>query len=265
MTIKSLPELPAFFRPQSCPVHGAGFGALSEDRLFVLFLSLERIQGFILRNHARLPCRQLFRMITEGMLRVIAVIGFLLCLMPFRAVAVEQFKSELSAQQHCPGDTVVWLNLRSGSIHLKGQSWYGRTHTGAYICRTETTKYSVKEIKNDRNEMAGWTRVVEDKNRSVYASSAPVEKNGARVTILSMVDLKQAATLTDGKPFLSWETQYEFDCQKRLSRMVAASMYSGNMGEGEVTNSIEYEVSEGKAIPAGSNGEILWKFACGKK
>lgn len=198
-------------------------------------------------------------------MRVIAVIAFLSCLMPFRAVAVEQFNSESSAQQHCPGDTVVWLNLRSGSIHLKGQPWYGRTHTGAYICRAEAAKNSAKERKKDPNEIVGWTSVAEDKKRSVYASSAPLEKNGARVTILSMVDLKHAATLTDGKPFLSWETQYEFDCRKRLSRMVAASMYSGNMGEGEVTNSIEYEASEGKAIPAGSNGEILWKFACGKK
>lgn len=204
-------------------------------------------------------------MLVEGILRVIAVLFFLLCLPPLQAFAAEQFKSEQAAQQHCPGDTVVWLNLRSGSIHLKGQPWYGRTHVGAYVCQKEVARNIGKATRNDRNDMAGWTRVVEDKDRSVYASSSPIEKNGARVTILSMVDLKQAANLSDGKQFLSWETQYEFDCKKKQSRIVAASMYSGNMGGGEVTNSIEYESPGWEAIPAGSNGEILWKLACGKR
>ncbi|HEX5337774.1 MAG TPA: surface-adhesin E family protein, partial [Gallionella sp.] len=84
-------------------------------------------------------------------------------------------------------------------------------------------------------------------------------------TILSMVDLKKPATLSGGKAFLSWETQYEFDCSNRQSRIVAASMYSGKMGGGEVTDSVVYESPDWEAIPAGSNGEDLWKFACGKK
>lgn len=197
-------------------------------------------------------------------MRVI-VISFLLCLIPLQAFAAEQFQSEQAAQQHCPTDAVVWLNLRSGSIHSKGQPWYGRTHLGAYVCRKEVAKNSGKVVKINRSEMAGWSKVVEDKGRSVYASSSPVEKNGTRVTILSMVDLKQATSLSDGKQFLSWETQYEFDCKNRQSRIVAASMYTGNMGGGEVTNSIEYESPSWEAIPSGSNGETLWKRACGKR
>jgi hypothetical protein len=47
------------------------------------------------------------------------------------------FPSEVQAQQHCPGDTVVWLNLPTGIYHAKGQRWYGRTKSGAYVCRTE--------------------------------------------------------------------------------------------------------------------------------
>lgn len=30
---------------------------------------------------------------------------------------VPQFKTEQDAQHHCPGDTVVWLNTRSGIWH----------------------------------------------------------------------------------------------------------------------------------------------------
>jgi hypothetical protein len=47
------------------------------------------------------------------------------------------FPSEVQAQQHCPGDAVVWLNSPTGIYHTKGQRWYGRTKSGAYVCRTE--------------------------------------------------------------------------------------------------------------------------------
>jgi hypothetical protein len=44
--------------------------------------------------------------------------------MPGIAVSAEPlplFSSEQKAQQHCPSDIVVWLNLPSGIYHLKGQ------------------------------------------------------------------------------------------------------------------------------------------------
>ena len=50
------------------------------------------------------------------------------------------FDSERQAQQHCPSDTVVWLNLPSGVYHFKGQRWYGRTKSGAFVCKKEADK-----------------------------------------------------------------------------------------------------------------------------
>ncbi len=47
------------------------------------------------------------------------------------------FPTEHAAQLHCPTDTVVWLNIPSGIYHLKGQRWYGRTKSGAYVCKQE--------------------------------------------------------------------------------------------------------------------------------
>jgi len=47
------------------------------------------------------------------------------------------FPTEQQAQQHCPDDAVVWLNLPSGIYHLKGERWYGRTKNGAYVCKQE--------------------------------------------------------------------------------------------------------------------------------
>ena len=166
-------------------------------------------------------------------MRAVSILPFLLCLATFPAMAAEQFQSEQAAQQHCPDDTVVWLNLHSGNVHSKGMKWYGKTQGGAYVCKKELTKKKGKANANanEQNDKAGWHKVMQDDSRTVYASSSPLEKNGDKVTIVAMVDLKQAATLSDGKEFLSWETQYEFDCKKRQSRIIAASMYSGNMRE----------------------------------
>jgi len=47
------------------------------------------------------------------------------------------FQSEAAAQQHCPKDTVVWINTKTGVYHFRGQRWYGRTRSGAYACRAE--------------------------------------------------------------------------------------------------------------------------------
>jgi hypothetical protein len=76
----------------------------------------------------------------RGLLLALALIGSLLpcagsALSPTAPIA--DFPSEVQAQQHCPSDTVVWLNLPTGIYHLKGQRWYGRTKSGAYVCRIE--------------------------------------------------------------------------------------------------------------------------------
>lgn len=193
------------------------------------------------------------------------------CLIAFPAAAAEQFDSEQAAQQHCPSDTVIWMNLRSGSVHTKGQRWYGKTHVGAYVCRKEVIIKGGRVVadaplEKTADKPAGqWRKVVEDDSRIVYSASMPVAKEGNMVTILSLTDLRKASVLSDGTAFLSWETQYRFDCKKRLSRIEAASMYAGNMGEGEVAGSVVYDEPEWKPVPKGSNGELLWKAACGKK
>lgn len=198
-------------------------------------------------------------------MRAVSILPFLLCLAAFPAFAAAQFKSEQAAQQHCPDDAVVWLNLRSGNVHSKGMKWYGKTQDGAYVCKKELAKEKAGMKASEKNGKAAWRKIMEDEARTVYAGPSAAEKRGGKATIVSMVDLRQAATLSGGKEFLSWETQYEFDCRNRQSRIVAASMYAGNMGEGEVTDSIVYESPEWAAIPRGSNGEQLWKLACGKK
>jgi hypothetical protein len=48
------------------------------------------------------------------------------------------FRFEDEARAHCPSDTVVWVNARSGVYHFSGvsrhgENYYGRTE-GAYMC-----------------------------------------------------------------------------------------------------------------------------------
>ena len=50
---------------------------------------------------------------------------------------LQTFNTEQLAKQHCPTDTVVWLNLPTGIYHYKGQHWYGNTKSGAYVCQKE--------------------------------------------------------------------------------------------------------------------------------
>jgi hypothetical protein len=65
---------------------------------------------------------------------------------PFGAVACCSFGKVASgavgdcAQQHCPADTVVWVNLPSGIYHFKGERWYGNTKSGAYVCQREADR-----------------------------------------------------------------------------------------------------------------------------
>ncbi len=58
------------------------------------------------------------------------------------------FTTEDAAQRHCPADTVVWLNTRSGIYHLKGERWYGRTKHGAYVCKKEADAAGDRETEN---------------------------------------------------------------------------------------------------------------------
>ena len=63
------------------------------------------------------------------------------------AFALETFTDEAKAQQHCPKDTVVWLNLPTMIWHYKGQRWYARTQRGAFACEKEAAASGARGTK----------------------------------------------------------------------------------------------------------------------
>jgi hypothetical protein len=64
------------------------------------------------------------------------------------AVALETFTDEAKAQQHCPKDIVVWLNLPTMIWHYKGQRWYANTIHGAFACEKEAEAGGARGTRN---------------------------------------------------------------------------------------------------------------------
>ena len=62
--------------------------------------------------------------------------------------AVPQFKTEQAAQQHCPGDVVVWLNTYSGIWHYKGAKYWMNTKYGAFVCEKEAAEKGMRASKD---------------------------------------------------------------------------------------------------------------------
>jgi hypothetical protein len=56
---------------------------------------------------------------------------------PAVTASLTLYSKEEQAQEHCPSDVVVWLNLPTHIYHWKGMRWYGNTNNGAYVCKKE--------------------------------------------------------------------------------------------------------------------------------
>lgn len=48
-----------------------------------------------------------------------------------------RFKSQEAAQNHCPGDTIVWGSGVTKTYYLPGAVPYGHTPRGFYACKME--------------------------------------------------------------------------------------------------------------------------------
>ena len=58
------------------------------------------------------------------------------------------FRTEQQAQQHCPGDTVVWLDVQNAAYYLKGHESYGQSTSGRNACQSEAHAAGMHERKN---------------------------------------------------------------------------------------------------------------------
>ena len=81
---------------------------------------------------------------------LLAAVIFLSTLSPVYAnqTPAQRFRSEQEATHHCPNDSVVWVNTKTGVYHLKGERWYGATKDGAYVCRKEADAEGDRMTRN---------------------------------------------------------------------------------------------------------------------
>jgi nitrous oxide reductase accessory protein NosL len=50
------------------------------------------------------------------------------------------FRTALQAQQHCPNDSVVWIDARKRIYYVDGQRLYSQGGTGTFVCRKEARR-----------------------------------------------------------------------------------------------------------------------------
>jgi hypothetical protein len=50
------------------------------------------------------------------------------------------FPNAAQAQEHCPNDSVVWLDFKKRIYYLQGQRQYARGRTATYVCRNEARR-----------------------------------------------------------------------------------------------------------------------------
>ena len=112
---------------------------------------------------------------------------------------------------------------------------------------------------------AEWVKVSDsdEAGKTVYVDPTTIRRNSNLVKMWQFYDYKTVQTV-GGIGFLTAEEQWEFDCAEERSRVLALKEFSGNMGSGTVvyTNS---EVGKWQPVAPSSIGQLLWKFACGKK
>jgi hypothetical protein len=65
-----------------------------------------------------------------------------------------QFATEAEARRHCPGDTVVWANLKTNIYHFSTGRRYGKTKSGAFMCERETAAAGLRAAKNEKRPSA---------------------------------------------------------------------------------------------------------------
>lgn len=63
----------------------------------------------------------------------------------------DQYTTEILARAHCPTDTVVWANTRSGVYHFRDTSYYGNTKAGAYMCERAALARGIRAARNEKH------------------------------------------------------------------------------------------------------------------
>ena len=112
--------------------------------------------------------------------------------------------------------------------------------------------------------LAEWVAIGNTDDSTAYADAATIRRSGSTAKMWNLSDYKTAQKLGPGKSYMSAKLQLEYDCREERARNLFLSYHSGNMGDGTLID-VVIETSRWLPLPPGSEGEALWKIACGKQ
>lgn len=96
---------------------------------------------------------------------------------------------------------------------------------------------------------------------TVYVEPDTIRRNGEVVKLRALMDFYTMQT-EPSPPYLSVQSQREFDCIEERVRLLALTAFSGNMGTGKVVFNYTDSNDQGISIEQGSVAQSLWKFVC---
>jgi hypothetical protein len=113
---------------------------------------------------------------------------------------------------------------------------------------------------NPALEKAGWTLITASEDVYVFMRAAPAGEGGLRRawTAYDAASPRQR----DGFTFRSVESLSEFDCKRRLTRVVEEIYHDGPALGGQAWRSPTFIITPWAAPEAGSVGAIRMAFAC---
>jgi hypothetical protein len=114
--------------------------------------------------------------------------------------------------------------------------------------------------------MAEWSAVIRttDNGYIIYANYGTIHKADNRATMWFMDDFKTAKKDAGETLYMSSKEQFRFDCKNEQWQTLAYSLHSEKLAEGALIYS-DSNRSKWEPIRPGSQIEVFWKFACGRK
>lgn len=107
---------------------------------------------------------------------------------------------------------------------------------------------------------ASWVGVAENDEIRVFASRATLVRQGSLVKMWALLDYDTPQKAAQGT-FRSAQTQDEYDCAERRTRLLVVTRHEGRMGSGKVLHT-DRTVGDWEDLPADGLLPILWRFAC---
>jgi hypothetical protein len=104
---------------------------------------------------------------------------------------------------------------------------------------------------------AAWVKLSANESYTAYASDISVPKKGGIVEMWTMNDYNSFKRTSRGKMFNSKKLQGEYDCGKRMYRIIWVTTHADRMGLGGIQSTITQAEDWRPAPPGSFDGYVL--------